>query len=59
MDRTVLPDGTIHAELELETTQMAQRLVELRFMLEKLEIAYTDTVIPKYQRFLSARAQSL
>ena len=58
VDRTVLPDGTIHAELELETTQMAERLSELRYMLEKLEVAYTDSVIPKYQRFLSARASS-
>ena len=56
VDRTVLPDGTIHAELELETTQMALRLKELRLLLEELGIAYTDVVIPKYQRFLSARS---
>ena len=55
VDRTLLPDGTIHAELELETSRMAEELVTLRKLLDDLGVEYTDQVIPKFQRFLSAR----
>jgi hypothetical protein len=55
VDRTLLPDGTIHAELELETSRMAEELRELRKLLDDLGVGYSDEVIPKFQRFLTAR----
>ena len=58
VDRTVLPDGSIHAELELETSQMSEKLGELRAILEQLEIPYSDEVIPKFKRFLKASERS-
>jgi uncharacterized protein YjbK len=55
VDRTLLPDGSIHVEIELETTQMETELARLRALLERLNILYTDQVIPKFQRFLAAK----
>ena len=55
VDRTLLPDGSVHVEIELETTHMTRELARLRDVLEQLDIGYTDQVIPKFQRFLSAK----
>ena len=55
VDRTLLPDGSIHVEIELETAHMERELARLRELLEQLDIQYTDDVIPKFQRFLAAK----
>ena len=54
LDRTFLPDGTEHTELEFETPCLEEELSRLQSLLQSLQIPFTDEVIPKYVRFLQA-----
>lgn len=54
VDRTQLPNGSIHVELELETDELQRHREMLEEMLKTLGIPYTDEVVPKVQRFLNA-----
>ena len=56
LDQMTLPDGTIHMELELETTsdRLTESIAVLEEFLRSCGVPYSDTVIPKYQRFLDS-----
>ena len=54
VDRTSLPGGVIHVELEAETNSPAEIRASLERFLDREGFAFSREVVPKVQRFLDA-----